>query len=155
MSAAGCGLTDVVQVLIDGGAGLNGQDYDDKMTALMQAALNGHDECVKALLSAGADAQVQDANGYTAFDLACYEGHIECVRLLLTGRTQAEVRNGLESTVDVPVAALLCWQLIRDFTRTRGVALFWFQRVVERHSQPPHGKYFKRDLAEFVKAGSV
>lgn len=35
----------------------------------------------------------------------------------------------------------------RDAVRARGVALFWLKVVVERHSQPPRGKYFKRDRA--------
>lgn len=42
----------------------------DGRTALHRAAFNGHGECVKLLLEAGADPRVKDRQGETAFDIA-------------------------------------------------------------------------------------
>ena len=51
-------------------------------TALHFATIHGHDACVKALLEAGADVEVQDADGRTAIDLVDEEEHPELAALL-------------------------------------------------------------------------
>jgi len=58
-----------VRLLLEHDAGVNLVD-DRGRTALMIAAERGHAEVVAALLAAGADATVRDAEGKTALDLA-------------------------------------------------------------------------------------
>lgn len=52
------------------------------MTALHQAAINGHRECVFLLLTIS-DPEAKDVFGNTALHCAAYHGHRECVSLLL------------------------------------------------------------------------
>ena len=49
---------------------------------LMAAVFNGHLECVKLLIQAGADLNVQDENGRTTLMFAAAKGHVDCVKLL-------------------------------------------------------------------------
>ncbi|KAM5256424.1 KN motif and ankyrin repeat domain-containing protein 4 [Ctenodactylus gundi] len=52
-------------------------------TALMLAVSHDREDMVRALLSCGADANLQDQEGATALMLACRQGSAELVRLLL------------------------------------------------------------------------
>jgi serine/threonine-protein phosphatase 6 regulatory ankyrin repeat subunit B len=53
------------------------------VTALMSAAQNGHESCVRVLLEANADPNKAKSNGPTALMLAAQNGHESCVRVLL------------------------------------------------------------------------
>jgi uncharacterized protein len=61
--AARQGYTDAVQVLIKGGADVNEVDPGDQTSALMIAIVNGHYDLAEALLAAGADPRLAQANG--------------------------------------------------------------------------------------------
>lgn len=52
-------------------------------TALMLAAMAGHDEVVEHLTKTGADIRLKDAAGWTAFMLACRHGHLAAARTLV------------------------------------------------------------------------
>ena len=52
------------------------------MTPLMMAALNGHADAVKALLSAGADGRATAKDGRTAFSMASKSGRDQVVKML-------------------------------------------------------------------------
>ena len=67
--AAGEGHTAIVRLLLGKGVDPN-QAYDNGLTALMWAAGYGRDETVRALLEAGARADVRDNRGKTAADIA-------------------------------------------------------------------------------------
>ncbi|NXM65215.1 KANK3 protein, partial [Serilophus lunatus] len=56
-------------------------------TALMLAVSHGRQEMVDALLSCGADVNLQDEEGSTALMCACEHGRLETVRLLLAQPT--------------------------------------------------------------------
>lgn len=73
----------LVKVLLNDTAFLNGVDADG-MTALMQAALYGHEEMVAVLLAAGAKVNLQEpVAGYSALILASAHGYGGIVRRLL------------------------------------------------------------------------
>ncbi|NXH64710.1 KANK3 protein, partial [Rhabdornis inornatus] len=56
-------------------------------TALMLAVSHGRQEMVEALLTCGADVNLQDEEGSTALMCACEHGRVETVRLLLAQPT--------------------------------------------------------------------
>lgn len=56
-------------------------------TALMLAVSHGRQEMVEALLSCGADVNLQDEEGSTALMCACEHGRVETVKLLLAQPT--------------------------------------------------------------------
>ena len=59
-----------VVTLIGGGVDVNAQHGNDKMTALMWAAVAGRVEIVGVLLQEGADVNVRDSDDQTALMLA-------------------------------------------------------------------------------------
>jgi len=59
-----------IAALLDAGIDLNYQNPASGATALMYAASSGREETVKQLLAAGADANLQNHDDFTALDLA-------------------------------------------------------------------------------------
>nr|XP_015207828.1 PREDICTED: cortactin-binding protein 2 isoform X2 [Lepisosteus oculatus] len=55
---------------------------EDGNSALYSAAKNGHTDCVKLLLTAGAHTDVPDKHGFTPLHKAAAHGHFRCVELL-------------------------------------------------------------------------
>ena len=87
----------------------------DYFTLLMIAGISGQVECLKELITAGADVNKRDADDITALIFASEMGHIDCVKALITvgahanvntveaenqqlnpGETKAEVSNMME-----------------------------------------------------------
>jgi ankyrin repeat protein len=67
--AATNGDTEIVRILLDGGAGPN-ETNEDGVTPLMGAAMKGHKELVEMLLAGGADPRQRARDGDTAHYLA-------------------------------------------------------------------------------------
>lgn len=86
--AAHAGRCDTLYHLLD----LSTAEVDIKtsagMTALMYAAREGHPECVKSLLRAGADMDVRTPSGKTAAKLAASTGNTDIAELLLISGAQ-------------------------------------------------------------------
>ena len=57
----------------------------------MFCAQNGHDQCARALIEAGANLNHENKNHVTALNLACDDGYEECALLLLRHGARADV----------------------------------------------------------------
>jgi ankyrin repeat protein len=74
------------------------QAKQDGFTALMLACLDGHMDCVRALLEAGAPVAQAKQDGVTALLAACVNGHLDCVRARLeAGASVSKFDNGSSS----------------------------------------------------------
>ena len=83
---------------------------------LMNAARNGHEECLKELLAAGADVNQTTANRRTALMFASSLGHHECVELLLVAG--ADVNKTDQKTGDTALITT-AWGADRGGVRDR------------------------------------
>jgi hypothetical protein len=79
--AANEGHLEIVKLLIDNGADVNG-DSIANLTPLHGAALAGHTEVAAFLIEKGAQIDIKSINGKTPLELAREEGHTETVSLL-------------------------------------------------------------------------
>jgi ankyrin repeat protein len=77
--------TAVKRALAAGGVDLNAIDPDTRLSALMLAARNGHDDIVLVLCKGaqGADVNLQNSRGESALSLAAAAGHGEVMDVLL------------------------------------------------------------------------
>lgn len=76
--AANFGFVNYVKILIEAGANMNvkGGEHENSnagMTPLVDACINGHLEVIEVLLNAGAQVQIQDATGWTAYDILKFQ----------------------------------------------------------------------------------
>jgi ankyrin repeat protein len=78
------------------------QANEQGITALMVACQDGHLDCVRTLLEAGAPVAQADEQGFTGLMLACGKGHVECVRTLLEAGAPVE-----QAVQDVGTALML------------------------------------------------
>ena len=84
IKAAETGDLNCLTDLINQNLNINTKDKHDN-TALMLAAMNGHSDCVKLLLSQkNVDINAKDKCCDTALTLAARKGHLDCVKLLLS-----------------------------------------------------------------------
>eukprot|EP00933_Yihiella_yeosuensis_P055230 TRINITY_DN5394_c0_g5_i1.p1 TRINITY_DN5394_c0_g5~~TRINITY_DN5394_c0_g5_i1.p1 ORF type:complete len:178 (-),score=48.89 TRINITY_DN5394_c0_g5_i1:89-553(-) len=67
---------------------INEQDVDEDLAALALAALGGHEECVRKLLSSKANPNLasEDSGNRTALHFAAFDSHVEIVKLLLEAK---------------------------------------------------------------------
>lgn len=86
--AAGKGHLEVVRLLLDAGAAVNGFD-SDQSTPLDVAAQGGHEKVVALLLERGADVNRRDRNGNCAMSFAAGRGRVEVIRQLLAAGADA------------------------------------------------------------------
>jgi hypothetical protein len=101
--AAKAGDVKAAEALIKHGAGVNDTNHkdEDRNTALLLAALEGHEEMVEYLLNAGANIRHINACDETALQLAVVNGHENVARLLKQRSTYfkpATVTNRLGAT---------------------------------------------------------
>ena len=97
MVAAKAGHTEVVRVLLEGGADPNIQDTTG-VTALMAAAQAGHTEVVRVLLEGGADPNIQNKEGLTALMYAAHLGTLGEVETLLKWHPEINAKDSNGNT---------------------------------------------------------
>jgi len=92
--AASGGYTNIISMLLSGGAEINSRTGSKLgISPLMLAAMNGHTQAVELLLNSGADINAQiETNRNTALTLACFQGRHEVVSLLVDRRANVEHR---------------------------------------------------------------
>lgn len=81
--ASSRGHTDVVRVLVEGGADIELGWPSLGSSPIMAAARKGHDEVVGVLIAAGANVNHTDSLQITPLGMAIHEGHENVVRLLV------------------------------------------------------------------------
>lgn len=84
--------------LLASGASADERRAPGDETPLMRAAARGHEEVVRVLLDAGADACARRTDGFTPLILAVFFGHEAVVRLLVERGADASARTSLGTT---------------------------------------------------------
>lgn len=95
--ASHCGNEEVVRLLLQYGAAVNGQDATS-MTPLHLASLRGHCGVVELLLQERADIDAKGPNDQTPLRIAAEKGQIELVQLLLRKRARVNARDMKQMT---------------------------------------------------------
>jgi ankyrin repeat protein len=96
VDAAEKGNLEAIKSCLENGADVNGHELFTRTTALIEAAKNGHADCVKILLLAkDVDVDAKDKNGFTALIISAEKGYANVVTQLLTkGGDVNEMTNG-------------------------------------------------------------
>ncbi|XP_044136227.1 cortactin-binding protein 2 [Bufo gargarizans] len=89
-AAAQGNVTLLSMLLNEEGLDINNLSKDGH-TALYSAAANGHTDCVKLLLTSGAQVDATVSNGFTALCTAAAQGHLKCAEELLA--YNADINN--------------------------------------------------------------
>ena len=95
--ACSLGSTLVVEAILADGCNMNCAD-PARVTPLMDAAHEGHEEVVKRLILAGANVGMQNSLGGTALHYAASRNHIQCGILLAEGGASLSVKNAFSNT---------------------------------------------------------
>ena len=74
------------------------RNYNTGTTCLMHAAFKGRIRCVRELVSAGADVNISDSNGFEALSYAAVGGQLEAARSLGI-KTEADVNETMEHEI--------------------------------------------------------
>jgi ankyrin repeat protein len=94
--AAAYGNLEIVKLLVEAGADLNGQvAYGD--VALIKADEHGNDDIIEYLIREGADVNVPNYYGVTPFIGFCWEGQLELVKL--AAKHGGDVNSSFEAKV--------------------------------------------------------
>lgn len=98
LGAADDGDAEGAARLLASGASADERTTPGGETPLMRAAARGHEEVVRVLLDAGADACARRGDGFTPLILAVFFGHERVVRLLVERGADGSARTSLGTT---------------------------------------------------------
>ena len=119
--AAENGRTDVLQVLLDAGAEVNGPDDDDE-TPLAAAAGQGQIDAAGWLLDHGADIDRAADSCATPLHVAVREGHLPMVAFLLDRGADPNIRHGNPERNALAAARFWGEDEIAELLEERGVS---------------------------------
>jgi len=97
--AARAGNKEILTALM--GYDKSGIDFQERFSLwspLFFAASEGHDDCVKALLVAGARIDTLDDTGHSAIYWSAWAGHLGCMNLLFEAGARADQRTSVATT---------------------------------------------------------
>lgn len=152
MQACNAGYKDMVlSILSDSTSGINAREKTFGLTALMQAAVQGHADVVQVLLLHGADPKLKSSAGQTARLLAETRGHQEAAGLLaryeggLSGQPPAQASpepkpKAWTSDVDKPA-----------YAAAEDPDAYAVVVGIERYQDLPEARFAERD-AQAVRA---
>lgn len=83
MLAAHQGHVEIIKLLIDKGANINGKHKISGNTALIGAVFQGNKDIVKLLIEAKVDINLKNNDGKSALDMAKLQGNMEIINLLV------------------------------------------------------------------------
>ena len=98
------GHTNVVRELIKAKADLDvGKNTKERhgITALAQAVFNGHTDTGLVLVDAGANANVQGSNGYTALHYAAQQGNLKMAESLINHQADVHLKASFNDHAEV------------------------------------------------------
>ena len=82
------------------------EDRDpSKMTPLILAARQGHQDVVEMLITRGANMLAVDAEGLSALNWSALQGHEQCVRSLLDHGAEVDQINNVNGRTSLEMAA--------------------------------------------------
>ncbi|KAG7388389.1 hypothetical protein PHYPSEUDO_012597 [Phytophthora pseudosyringae] len=96
--AAKHGHAEIVSILLSARAKFDFPVRDMTTTALLLACMAGHSNVVEQLLDAGADPQVEDADGNTPLHFTSRDGNYRATYLLLTAGADPDMPNEQDET---------------------------------------------------------
>ncbi|KAI9915988.1 hypothetical protein PsorP6_007522 [Peronosclerospora sorghi] len=96
--AAKLGHSEIVAILLAARANVDFPTRDSTTTALLLACMAGHANVVEQLLDAGADPQVEDADGNTPLHFTSRDGNYRATYLLLTAGADPDMPNAQKET---------------------------------------------------------
>ena len=97
--AAQNGNLDIIKFLVEHGADISAQDYEQSRSVIHFAAENGDIECIKYLTEKEANLLDQDIYGATALDYAARSGHLEAVKYLVDKKIDYTAKDSRGWTV--------------------------------------------------------
>ena len=95
--AVSAGHLDILSLLLDHGAHVDGRDRHGK-TPLHRASSNGKVEAGECLLDRGADINARDNDCWTPLFHAAFQGHFEFTRMLIEREAEIDARDTLGMT---------------------------------------------------------
>ena len=104
--AAGCGSSEMVNLLLGASADINARD-DLKRTPLHVAIWMLQEETVRALLKASASTHARDADGETPLHYAASLGLVDVISLLLDAGADIEAKTTVREDTPLHIAAAL------------------------------------------------
>jgi len=92
-SSAKQGRQDDLQELVSQISSVNIQDSPLGNSALHYSSQSGHIDCIKVLLKAGANVNLQNKTGETPLHKASWRGNLEAIQLLVEHGANVTIRN--------------------------------------------------------------